>query len=306
MNLSIIIPHYNVPEYLDRLLGSIVTENNTCQIIVVDDRSTENLEKYGEVRRKYEGRVEFYSNDSINKGAGTSRNIGLGHATGDWILFADSDDTFCPGWNSIIQSYENTDYDLVYFNPSSTVEMEGAKGDRHLAYRGFVKSFLNNTVDGELLLRYFFIVPWSKLFRASLIREHNILFEEVLYSNDVMFSTLTGFYASQIGASMETIYSVTEKAGSLIQNPSEKSFCIRHEVFCRKNLFLRTHLNRRDYKLITIKMGSFGRLIGAVQKHYGLKNLIKYIKMYHKYNVPVFRSMIYTVKHKIQKTLHML
>lgn len=304
MNLSIVIPHFNSPDYLERLLQSIVSENDTCQIIVVDDNSNMDLEKYKTVQSTYSGRVEFYSNDSGVKGAGAARNIGLKHITGDWLMFADSDDTFCPGWNDIVVSYENSDFDLVYFTPTTSIEREEAKGDRHEAYAGFVEDYLNNTKDGELLLRYFFIVPWSKLYRTSLIKEHNISFEEVMYSNDVMFSTMTGYYASRITAFRETIYSVTEKADSLIQNISEESWSIRHEVFCRKNLFLRKHLNRADYTLVTIKMGSFGRLVGAVQKHFGMKNYCKYVKMYFKYRVPVFRSMLFTVKRKIKRTFH--
>ena len=91
--LSIIIPHYNRPHYLRTLLLSI-PHLEEIQVIVVDDKSTEYQQEYECLKKEFSDRnIEFYDNDEV-KSAGTCRNIGLRHAAGDWLLFADSDDYF--------------------------------------------------------------------------------------------------------------------------------------------------------------------------------------------------------------------
>jgi len=94
-NLSIIIPHYNTPELLYKLIDSI-PQSPDVQIIVVDDNSNHHLQILTELQKKYCDLVQFYTNNTRRKGAGTCRNIGLQHADGKWILFADADDFFMP------------------------------------------------------------------------------------------------------------------------------------------------------------------------------------------------------------------
>ncbi|MBQ5445892.1 MAG: glycosyltransferase family 2 protein, partial [Lachnospiraceae bacterium] len=87
---SIIIPHYDIPDLLMRCLKSIPVSKE-IQVIVVDDNSPEAdtyLEKYPELSRPY---LEFIRTTK-GGGAGYARNIGLEHAKGEWLLFADADD----------------------------------------------------------------------------------------------------------------------------------------------------------------------------------------------------------------------
>lgn len=92
--ISIIIPHYNSTLSLKYLLSTI-PDKPEIQVIVVDDRSTLDNERYDKliktVRRE---NILFLRNTSENKGAGVCRNIGLNYAKGEWILFSDSDDYF--------------------------------------------------------------------------------------------------------------------------------------------------------------------------------------------------------------------
>ena len=91
--LTIIIPHHNIPDLLRKLLASI-PKRNSIQIIVVDDHSTEYVDQLNAVIRSADDRnLEFYHNDAARNSPGTCRNIGLDHARGQWILFADADDT---------------------------------------------------------------------------------------------------------------------------------------------------------------------------------------------------------------------
>ena len=96
MNLSIIIPHYNSSNFLEKLLLSIPKKKD-IQVIIVDDKSElSHLKVIYELKKIYS--FDFFQNNR-DKGAGSCRNIGLEIAIGKWILFADSDDFFVNNFN---------------------------------------------------------------------------------------------------------------------------------------------------------------------------------------------------------------
>lgn len=89
--VSIIVPYYNVEEYIRQCLDSILIQTYTnIEIILIDDGSTDGS---GHIVNKYarrDSRIKvFYQ---ANKGLSAARNLGLDNATGDYILFVDSDD----------------------------------------------------------------------------------------------------------------------------------------------------------------------------------------------------------------------
>ncbi len=300
IKLSVIIPHYNSADTLGKLLDSIIGECKDIQIIVVDDRSTEKIDVLNEIRQKYSDTVEFYSNDTGNKGAGAARNVGVSKAKGEWLLFADSDDYYLDGWYDIVKDYFDKQYDLVFFAPTSVDLNSGKPGTRHEYYKKFVDdySYSDDHYEAEQHLRYYFVVPWAKLVRASVVREHNIKFDEIRNFDDAMFAVMVGFYAKSIFADPQEIYCVTERAGSLTTDKSEETLALGIDVFCRRNLFLREHLNKDDYKLYVRSMGAFSRLVQAKRRKCGLKLLISYLGMYRKNKVPLMADIGYLLARK--------
>ena len=110
---SVIIPHREIPDLLMRCLKSIPVSED-IQVIVVDDNSPDvdtYLEKYPELSRPY---LEFIRAPK-NGGAGYARNIGLNHAKGKWLLFADADDFFVGNMYDIISMHVESDADVIYF-----------------------------------------------------------------------------------------------------------------------------------------------------------------------------------------------
>ncbi len=295
--LSIIIPHFNSPHTLKNLLDSILCESVDTQIIVVDDNSTEHLDEYKELISVYGDRVEFFSNDTGIKGAGTARNIGLEKAEGAWLLFADSDDIFLKGWMAAVKSYFEKEYDIVFFRPTSRIMADNSAGVRHKVYEGYVIDHVKNTDDreSELYLRYFFIVPWSKLIRRSVVFDNNISFDEVKCSNDVMFSVKSGFFAKKIASDERLIYCAMERDGSLTRDDSPAAWEIRCDVFGRRNLFLKDNLSKADYKFYKKRMGSFGLLASAVLRGCGFRYFLNYCSLYRKYKVSIISSALYTL-----------
>ena len=89
--ISIIIPVYNVEKYLDRCIKSVLNQTyKNMEIILVDDGSPDNCPKICDDWAKKDDRIKVIHKE--NGGLGYARNSGLEMATGDYVLFIDSDD----------------------------------------------------------------------------------------------------------------------------------------------------------------------------------------------------------------------
>ena len=245
VNYSIIIPHKNSPGLLKRCVDSI-PERDDVQIVVVDDNSEEK-KKPALLERK--GLEIVLLDASQSKGAGRARNIGLSKAKGKWLLFADADDFFSNKLPNILDSYINSPFDLIFFKTkgvdSDTLQPTG-RGD---GYNKLVSNYLGNLFLSENELRFFHFVPWGKLIRRSIIEENEIKFEEIRYSNDMMFACKCGYYAKRIAASPLELYYITARTGSLVTQVSRESRECRLGAGFRRCNFV--YSNRRWSGLIT-------------------------------------------------------
>ena len=101
---SIIIPHKNTPELLNRLLNTI-PEDDCIQVVVVDDNSNPSLKPLS-----FRKNVEVILLDANqSKGAGKARNVGIERAVGKWLLFADSDDFFVENFLFTLNRYKDSE-----------------------------------------------------------------------------------------------------------------------------------------------------------------------------------------------------
>ena len=119
--ISIIIPMYGVEKYLRRCLDSVLNQTFTdWQAICVNDGSPD---KSGEIAREYAARDKrFIVIDKENGGLSDARNVGMQHATGDYILYLDSDDFIHPQTMEISYALAKRDgSDIVSFTYTSSV-----------------------------------------------------------------------------------------------------------------------------------------------------------------------------------------
>ncbi|WP_146492376.1 glycosyltransferase family 2 protein [Vibrio sp. T20] len=233
IKVSVIIPHFNNVVSLSKLLMSI-PEQKDIQVLVVDDNSSVSIEN---VKLTFP-QVEFYINESLKKGAGAARNVGLKHAKGEYLLFADSDDYFIDGAFEIIANVINNEvFDICYFSPVSLNLESSRPSKRHIPYKSLVDNFLTYN---DSKIRYHFYVPWSKLVKHTLVSDNDINFEEIIASNDINFSMKVGYYAKKVIASKESIYCVTEGEtdSSLTKTLSKDNIESRFYAISRFNDFL--------------------------------------------------------------------
>ena len=246
---SIIIPHYNVPDLLMRCLDSIPVSED-IQVIVVDDNSPDAetyLEKYPELSRRY---LEFIRAPK-NGGAGYARNIGLNHAKGKWILFADADDFFVENMYDLISSYKDSGVDVIYFkNKVVLSEDTSISADRSSYVNRIIDQYLN---DGdEWPLRYKMYGPWCKMIKRSLFVKHNIRFDEIRCFEDNYCSLLIGYHAETIQVVNTVLYVVTYRPDSLTAGFGFKpdGLKIRAEVTFKVDKFLFQHHICRERSVV--------------------------------------------------------
>lgn len=240
-NFSIIIPHYNIPQLLDRCVDSIPVRND-IQIIVVDDCSEESTELTSTIQRlKLRKNLEIYRT-SQSGSAGRARNIGLDHAKGKWLIFADADDFFNDGLSQFLDKYNNASEDIIYYNFHNVISDTNTNPTNRLsAYNEFFEQYKYDRNEDRF--RFSYCTPWGKMIKRNLVMVNNIRFSETRYANDVMFSVLSGCNARSILVVNEPIYMLTEREGSLTGN-----FCTKpHETLTRACVALNAQKVIADY-----------------------------------------------------------
>lgn len=189
--VSVIIPVYNVEEYLRQCLDSVVNQTlKEIEIICVDDGSTDSsLEILKEYANK-DKRITVIKQENLH--AGVARNAGLVVAKGEYVHFLDSDDwvDFCTYeelYNLIIEknvkvikfksyTYDNKKKEIVssYFTNMGAISVD--LFDTKIGLKNHYKSLVNVSD-----------APWSGFYNNIFLRDHNIKFDNLLCANDTSF-----------------------------------------------------------------------------------------------------------------------
>ena len=241
--ISVIIPHYNIPDLLVRALRSI-PQREDVQVIVVDDGS-DDADKYTVRYPELSApNVEFYPQSHCGL-AGRMRNIGLKHAKGEWVTFLDADDFFSEDADSIFSEVQQYDEDIVFYNSKAVMNDDISVESNRAVYSGvFV---IEPESERERLLRYTYHSPIGKFIKRKLIEENHIVFDETPYANDVYFSLHSGILAKSIRVCNTCLYVITERSGSLTTETQGKirnrlQECrVRYGVAYRAHKLLRKH-----------------------------------------------------------------
>lgn len=251
--LSIIIPHYNSAKLLKRLLNSIPMLD-CLECIVVDDHSNKELNELRECQKEFEKKgIIFLKNESNIRSAGAARNIGLDYARGKWLAFMDADDYIIGDFERVLELLETQTAEIIYFEPVCINTKNGQEGRRHLKFQRLLNDYRKNpTKETELALKYNTIVPWSKIFRNELIQKNGVRFSKSLYSNDVMFSVKTAYYAQKIDYSDIKFYCVTENTFGLTKEKTDESRKIRYEIDYERFWFLIQHVPIKYWRAVEL------------------------------------------------------
>jgi len=219
---SIIIPHKNIPELLQRCLNSIPIRDN-IQIIIIDDDSNPNIVDFDSFPGTNRKNTEVVFTKE-GKGAGYARNIGVKKAKGEWLLFADADDVFCEGISEALEILNSTNADLVYFHVEAR-DCYTLEPNDEASYQNLI---CEKIIQGDLeTYKYHHEVPWGKAVRKSLVEDNNILFDELFCGNDSLFAIKCDYYSKKTLGCNILLYCWMTRPGSLWHNPNDNWFRTR-------------------------------------------------------------------------------
>lgn len=228
MNFSLIVPHFDDTDRLDRLLKTVPVERSDLEVIIVDDCSP-NQETLEALRTRWP-QVRWLST-STNAGAGVARNIGLDAAQGRWVVFADSDDQFL---SSAFETFERAlqpDDELVYFLAEAVREADGNPSIRSERINELVIDYAETpNIETLQRLRLQHVVPWAKVYSLAFIEAHGLRFDPVRRSNDLAFNVLAAVQARHVRVEAIPVYRVYRRTASLTANTSAPAFMERFLV----------------------------------------------------------------------------
>lgn len=198
---SIIIPVYNVVNYLDKAIESVLSQNISAdlyEIILVDDGSTDTSGgKCDQWKNRYPDLIKVIHKK--NAGLGFARNSGLEVASGEYIIFLDSDDYWID--NDALRKFESKikdeNPDVVVFKNCIYDEMTGIfkepKKDRETEI----------ALEDAIKLEYFDFSAWNKVVKRSFLIDNNMVFKKGI-SEDMLWSYKILLYAKKISFYLET------------------------------------------------------------------------------------------------------
>jgi len=180
--VSIIIPTYNCKQWIsDAIESSLRQSYSNCEIIVIDDGSTDNT--HALVSKKYGSRIKYIRQDNL--GLAAARNRGLQEASGDYIQFLDSDDIMAPNkleqQVTVMRSTADSavsycDYLSIDINTNSIISK------RYLTPVASSSSMLHSIIsDWETRLS---IPVHCFLFESQIFKKNNIFFDPLLPNHE--------------------------------------------------------------------------------------------------------------------------
>lgn len=222
VEISIIVPVYNVEQYLRRCLESLVNQTmQEIEIILVNDASPDHSDEImREYAIQYPDKVKCIFLEK-NKHQGGARNEGMKIAQGKYIMFVDSDDyialDFCEKTYYVAQTEQcdvvAADY-LVFYDSGRIGRRFSTMPDQCLGY-----------IDEDKARNIFFVghYPFAKLFLKSLFINHKITYPENLFYEDISCIKLALYYAKKISKTKETLYYYYQRENSVMHVENSSS-----------------------------------------------------------------------------------
>jgi len=216
MFISLIIPVYNVEQYLQDCLNSVVAQTNLdYEVICVDDGSTDgSLTILKEFQNRY-NQITVITQQ--NKGLSGARNAGILAAKGDYLFFLDSDDWIEPNTLEILAQKQRGE-DLVCFNGRRVFE----DGSTEEPDNGIEELNLNGwEYYGKYALvrrKFHFVCSVLRLYRREYLLKNKLFFEEGIYHEDNLFTPLACYYAQTVKVIPDCLYVYRIRKGSITQS----------------------------------------------------------------------------------------
>lgn len=214
--ISIIIPFYNVAEYLPQCLDSVLNQTmDNIELVLVDDRGTDDSAAIAERYAQKDARIKLVRHKT-NQGIAVARNSGLEHSTAPYIMFVDSDDyverDFC----------EKLYHAIVSSQADLAMCATRLFGDRHKKIKS-LKEYLRYRFPTETELTEEVIENtncclWNKIYRKSIIEANQMRFPAGLKHEDEYWWRLYALHSKRMVYIEDVLYHYRQRTRSIMSD----------------------------------------------------------------------------------------
>lgn len=277
--LSVIIPCYNVEDYVGKCIESVLDNKiKDIEIILVNDGSKDNTL---DIIKKYEKEhKEIKVIDQKNGGLSDARNTGLSVATGKYVTFLDSDDYVDSNmYVSMLEKAEENDFDLVCCGVKwlyPTYEVNSSAGfDNDLLTKDEVKSEMYRIYPGAC----------NKIYKRSTIGD--LRFKKGVWYEDVEFTYRYLANVNSIGLVPEYYYYYMQREGSITYTYNEKLFDLIDNLnsvvkYYEDNNLMDEYSDEIEYTYVRYLYATFVKRLAKMKDkkrfNEGVKSVIKCVK----------------------------
>ncbi len=239
--VSIVVPVYNCELYLEECINSLIKQTyRNLEIIFVDDGSTDASLSILEQYRHVDNRIAILTQS--NRHAGVARNLGMSVATGDYIMFLDSDDTFSKNMvGKLLKKALKHNTDVIVFG-NNICEKGKVIGWRKPDYN---RDCIVNSLDiKDRLFQIDSGVPWNKFMKRDFVVKTNLKYQDTKNTNDIYFNKMLLTTADRILFTYDRfvnyrVFNSNSLQGKISKNPDDfaKALNAIHDELIHRNTY---------------------------------------------------------------------
>ena len=260
--VSIIVPVYNVRDYVDKCLESLIYQSyENVEIIVIDDGATDDSGEICDKLAKSDKRIEVFHKK--NGGLSSARNYGIKKAKGKYVCLVDSDDYVEKGFvKALVEESVRSNADIVVCGYNDEVPMSRTMTGKEAAVDLLTKQ---NNME---------IIAWNKLYKRE-------LFDDIVYPEGENYEDNLTTYkllskARKVTYVQKSLYVYCEREGSITNNDEkEKKLLAREKAAKEASAYFKDEDLKKaaEIAMLTAKLAWMDFAInGIVGKEYLIKS----------------------------------
>ena len=208
--VSVIIPCYNVEQYIDRCFDSLKHQTigiEQLELIFINDASTDGtLDKLLQYEQEYPDSL-IVINFENNQRQGTARNIGLQYATAPYVGYVDADDWVeLNMFERMVAVIEKHDCDFVECCWDFAKDRDNRKSFNRLGGNGYINLSDVKVREEFVGSKIALVMSWDKLYKRSFLLDNGICYPEGVRHEDFYFSYLVFLYAESCYCVDDVLY----------------------------------------------------------------------------------------------------
>lgn len=299
MKLSIIVPVYNVQQYIKQCMESIYTKNiQDFEVICIDDKGTD---KSIEIVKEYIKNKSITNLNIIehhkNMGLSEARNTGIKNANGKYICFLDSDDLIiAEGLNKLVIHAEENDLDVVegklIERKETDCPIEIGNNYKQIKPTDIISGdefFKNECECGQ-----YAPMACCRIFKTDFLKKNNCYFVPNISFEDEIFSSKAIILADKVQYVEVPFYIYRRREGSITTNmfKNDKWYKSYIRIIKELTMFSNDIYNKKSYRLLKDRIAQITLSILKNPVAYGatkeqIENIIIEVKSKKLYKIPI-------------------